>query len=81
MTHIAISKFKATCLAVLEEVHKTGKPVIVTKLGKPIAEINPPPPTDTGRARLFGLMRGKGRIIGDIESPAVNPDDWEALAK
>jgi antitoxin (DNA-binding transcriptional repressor) of toxin-antitoxin stability system len=79
MEKIAISKFKATCLAVIEEVCRTGKPVLVTKLGKPIAEINPPPSTADDRARLFGLMRGKGRIVGNVEGPAIDPEDWDAL--
>ena len=42
MEEIAISKFKATCLAVLERVRKTGKPVVVTRFGQPIAQISPP---------------------------------------
>src|SRR5277367_925963 len=40
---IAISKFKATCLAVLEKVRKTGKPILVTRFGQPLAEVVPPP--------------------------------------
>jgi len=35
MEEIAISKFKATCLAVLEKVKKTGQPVLVTRFGHP----------------------------------------------
>ncbi len=42
MEEIAISKFKATCLAVLERVRKTGKPVLVTRFGEPVAELVPP---------------------------------------
>ena len=42
MEKIAISKFKATCLAVLETVRKTGKPVLVTRFGEPVAEIDWP---------------------------------------
>jgi prevent-host-death family protein len=42
MDEIAISKFKATCLAVLERVRETGRSVRVTKFGKPIAEVVPP---------------------------------------
>jgi len=34
MEEIAISKFKATCLAVLENVRKTGKTVLVTRFGE-----------------------------------------------
>ena len=37
-----ISKFKATCLAVLERVRKTGEPVLVTRFGHPVAEIVAP---------------------------------------
>ena len=42
MEEMAISKFKATCLAVLERVRKTGEPVLVTRFGHPIAEIVAP---------------------------------------
>ena len=42
MEEIAISKFKATCLAVLERVRKTGQPILVTRFGQVIAEIRPP---------------------------------------
>ena len=47
MEEIAISKFKATCLAVLERVRKTGKPIRVTRFGQVVAEVVPP-----GGARL-----------------------------
>jgi prevent-host-death family protein len=75
---IPISKFKATCLAVLERVRRTGIPVVVTKRGKPIAEVVPPSP----RAReegWLGSMRGSVRYIGDIVSPASDSEEWEAL--
>jgi len=39
---ITISKFKATCLAVLDRVKRTGLPILVTKHGEPIAIIDPP---------------------------------------
>lgn len=44
MEEIAISKFKATCLAVLERVRRTNQPIRVTRFGKPVAEIIPPSP-------------------------------------
>ncbi len=66
MREIAISKFKATCLAVLEDVGRTGKPIRVTRFGKPVAEIVPPAAT---QKRVFGGMRDSGEIIGDIVGP------------
>ncbi len=44
MKEIAISEFKAKCLALLEQVQKTKKPIRVTRFGKPIAEVVPPSP-------------------------------------
>ena len=78
MEEVAISKFKATCLAVLQRVNRTGEPVLVTRFGKPVAEIVPPSPAVQPR-RVLGEMRGTGRILGDIVSPVVDEDDWEVL--
>jgi prevent-host-death family protein len=75
---IAISKFKATCLAVLEEVRKTGKPVQVTRFGQPVAVIGPPE-TMKAPARQLGTLRGTVKILGDIVSPISDPEDWEVL--
>jgi antitoxin (DNA-binding transcriptional repressor) of toxin-antitoxin stability system len=66
MREIAISKFKATCLAALEDVRRTGKPIRVTRFGKPVAEIVPP--TETPK-RVLGGMRDYVEILGDIVGP------------
>jgi prevent-host-death family protein len=78
MQEIAISKFKATCLAVLERVRKTRQPVLVTRFGVPVAEVVPPRPPERP-ARWLGSLEGTGRITGDIVSPAAAGQDWEAL--
>ena len=73
---IAISKFKARCLAVLEQVRRSGQPIRVTRFGKPVAEIVPPaPPKPEGS--WLGSMVGTMEISGDIVAPASDPDDWE----
>ncbi len=78
MEEIAISKFKATCLAVLERVRKTGKPVLVTRFGEPVAQVGPPAPARAGKPWL-GSLSGTMRIVGDIVAPVSDPDDWEVL--
>lgn len=75
---ISISQFKATCLAVLERVRRTGKPITVTKHGEPVADVVPTTPS-AQRREWFGGMRHRGRIIGDIIGPAADPGDWEVL--
>jgi len=78
MEKIAISKFKATCHSVLERVRKTGRPVLVTRFGKPVAQIVPAPGAKRSE-RWVGSMAGTAGIIGDIVAPAVDEGDWEAL--
>jgi prevent-host-death family protein len=75
---IAISKFKATCLAVLERVRRTRKPVLVTRFGKPVAEVAPPrlPPRPE---RWLGALAGTAEIRGDVVAPVADEDDFEAL--
>jgi prevent-host-death family protein len=77
MNEIAISKFKATCLEVLERVRTTKQPVRVTRFGKPVADIVPPQEQTAARRRL-GTMVGSGRILGDIVGPIGDESDWEA---
>lgn len=78
MEEIAISKFKATCLAVMEQVGRTKRPVRVTRFGVPVAEIVPPS-VPQRPANWLGSMAGTGKILGDIIAPATDPDDWEVL--
>ena len=77
MEEIKISEFKATCLAVLARVGRTGNPVLVTRFGKPVAQVVPPPkpPMET----WLGCMRGQGAILGDLVEPVGTPDEWEVL--
>jgi len=76
MEEIAISKFKAICLAVLERVRRTGEPIVVTRLGQPIAKISPP--GNGERVPRLGGGRGTGVIFGDIVGPIGGESDWEA---
>ena len=75
MDEIPISKFKATCLAVLERVRVTNQPIRVNRFGKPIADILPSALADKP-VRRFGT--GPGRILGDIMAPVIEESDFEA---
>lgn len=78
MDHIAVSKFKATCLAALDRVRRTGRPLRVTRFGRPLADVVPaaPEPDD---APWLGAMTGRGRIVGDVVAPAASAAEWDAL--
>ena len=78
MDEIAISKFKATCLAVLDNVRRTRRPIRVTRFGKPVAEVVPASGPKPGRSWL-GCMAGTAELVGDIGAPATAAEEWEAL--
>ena len=73
MREIAISKFKATCLGVIEDVRKTRTPVRVTRFGRPVAEIVPVSAAPKG---WLGSMRGEMEIVGDIVAPVHAFRGW-----
>jgi len=75
---IPISKFKATCLAVLERVRKTRTPILITRHGVPVAEVVPHQPQERPKTWL-GSMAGTAQILGDIVSPVTDESEWEAL--
>ena len=75
---IPISKFKATCLRLLDNVKKTGKSIIVTRKGEPIALVTPPPPPPKSDPWL-GCMKNRIEITGDIISPVLDEKEWEVL--
>jgi len=78
METIAISKFKATCLAVLERVRTTREPILVTRFGKPVAEVLPPRAERAGK-RVLGQLDSSTKILGDLIEPALPADEWEAI--
>lgn len=75
MKTIQASEFKAKCLALMDDVAATGEVLVVTKNGKPIAELHP---YSGGRADSpFGLHAGI-KILGDVISP-IDEDAWEVF--
>lgn len=73
MRTVKASEFKARCLKIMDEVAETGEPVVITKNGKPVAQLAPAPPE---RKSIRGLHKGQIKILGDIISPI--DVEWEA---
>lgn len=71
---IPAAAFKAECLKLMDQVEKTREPIIITKHGRPVAQLAPVPP---GPRSLFGYMKDTVKITGDVVSPVAG--DWSAL--
>ncbi len=76
MKTMPAGKFKVHCLAVMDEVQSKREAVIITKRGKPVAKLVP---VEKEKDDIFGFLKGKGRILGDIVSPLISPDEWGDL--
>ena len=77
---IAISKFKARCLSLLEEVSKTKTPLRVTRRGKAIADVIPTT-SEAEEKSWIGSMSDSIDIVGDIVSPVIDVEAIEALKR
>jgi len=73
---IPAGRFKATCLAVMADVQRTGEPVTITRHGAPMVRVVPAVATDA--PPLFGRAKGSVRITGDILAPL--DVEWTVLA-
>jgi prevent-host-death family protein len=60
---IGAGEFKAKCLALLDEVSETGRHLVVTKRGRPVAEIVPVEPAPS----LEGSIVREGDLISPID--------------
>ena len=74
-TVIKASEFKAKCLALMDQVNKTGDEIIITKNGVPVSKLSPivnKPKT------LFGVDKHKIKITDDILEPIAV--EWEVMS-
>ena len=76
MRILTATEFKAKCLAILDEVARTGEPVVIRKHGKPVAQLVAATAVEEGypQHRLLGTVR----ITGDVIAPALSSDEWDA---
>ncbi|HKS95856.1 MAG TPA: type II toxin-antitoxin system Phd/YefM family antitoxin [Terriglobia bacterium] len=76
MRTVAASEFKAQCLKLMDQVRRTNEPIVITKRGRPVAKL-----VSAGKPScdILGCLAGVIEIVGDIESPVVAAETWEAL--
>ena len=60
----------------MDEVRTTREPVLITKKGRPVAKLVP---AEGQPEDIFGCLKDEIKIVGDIESPVVPLEGWDAL--
>lgn len=72
MKTVTASELKNRVAKILRDVSRTGEPVIVTRRGRPIAQLQRV--QDKQPRKRLGAMQGTAIIVGDIVSPVF--DEW-----
>jgi prevent-host-death family protein len=71
---ISAAQFKAECLKLMDLVEKTREPIVITKHGRPVAQLAP---ISTDTHSLFGYMKDTMKIEGDVMASVE--EKWSAL--
>lgn len=72
-----MTEFKVHCLELLNEVARTGQPLLLTKRGKVTVMVTSPP-KEVSSKWVSGQFRDQARVVGDIVGPLDEP--WKALS-
>ncbi len=73
---IAAGEFKAKCLKVIDTVHDSGEPYVITKHGVPFAKLIPYAEDNLSRKQYYGCLSDTMSVQGDIIAPIDEP--WNA---
>ena len=77
MKTIGAAKFKAECLGLMDEVYSKRQRIVITKKGKPVAQLVPMDLKQKEDPLDYYYVGGE--ILGDVTSPLVPLEDYEAL--
>lgn len=66
---VPAARFKSQCLALLDEVEATGRSIVVTKRGRPVARVAP---LAEGAPDLRGSVVSQGDVVSPLD------EEWDA---
>ena len=77
---IPAGEFKQTCLRLIDEVQTTGLRIVITKRGRPVAQVVPLEPKQCVHHWPTELA-AQGSMSDDLLAPAEEAESWEALRR
>ena len=77
---ISVTEFKRRCLEIIRSVEKTGTTVAITRHGRIVARLQPPPAGRAAAARKpWERMRGSAVCKFEPGESVLKDEDFEAL--
>ncbi len=77
MGRVGATEFKARCLELMDRVAERSESYVITKRGKPVAQLVPVGERAPGT--ILGALRGLASASGDIVAPVLPQSGWESL--
>ena len=74
---VPAAKFKATCLELMDRVAATGEAVVITKHGKPVAQLVAAPRAEKRPKSGYGCMKGTILWSAPDEELFSTGQNWE----
>ena len=69
LMNMPAGEFKAKCLKLMDQVRETCEPIVITKYGKPVAQLIPVKKREEAARPLFGFLKDSVIVRGDIVGP------------
>jgi prevent-host-death family protein len=79
MRTVPATEFKAKCLKLMDRVAERRERYVITKRGRPVAELVPAEPPRQGD--IFGCMADRTAFVGDLERPVWTQAEWNAFER
>lgn len=75
---ISVTRFRATCLALIRRVESDGESVDIVRRGRVVARLAPAPHAVDGARRPWARLRGSGVLRAEPEESVLDEGDFEA---
>lgn len=76
---ISVTEFRQRCLELIRRVEATGKPVTITRRGKAVAQLDPPPAPAAAGVKPWERLRGRARWLADPGECFISEKDIRVL--
>ena len=75
---ISFTEFRASCLRFSRHVETSGESVNVTRHGKVVARLSPPPAAGQRSRKPWERLRGSGKLLAAAGESVLRERDFEA---
>ena len=76
---ISVTEFKQRCLELIRRVEATGRSVTITRRGKVVAQLEPPPAPSSAGVKPWERLRGRARWLADPAERLISEEDIRGL--